>query len=323
MLGGLWRCKLEARQKHLETCRKRSEEAMKDDKRMKNAERGVVAFLESEVSRADAKRKKIEEENKKVEEHDVEMRGDGHRGNGSSSSWINPVVEPSPDATASEAAKRPRDDAELDDEDMQENKRIAIDNVNIFAVNDDIEEEEMIGETKELEWAEDDVNGKELDIELVRKARAEEMQFIKGIPLYEEKDVSESWKVTGAAPISAKWVDTDKGRGEIIDIRSRWVARDFKVKGDRDREDLFAAMPPLEAKKVLFKMAAMRMSRSRWGKKSRKLLFIDVRKAHLNGVCEEDVYVELLLEAGAPGKCGKLLRWLYGMRGAAQAWEKD
>ena len=48
---------------------------------------------------------------------------------------------------------------------------------------------------------------------------------------------------------------------------------------------------------------------------------LDVRKAHLNPACDVDEYVELPPEAGAaPGMCGKLLRWLYGMRGAAQAW---
>ena len=54
-----------------------------------------------------------------------------------------------------------------------------------------------------------------------------------------------------------------------------------------------------------------------------KMLFIDVRKAHLNGICEEEVFVELPEEAQAPGKCGRLRRWLYGMRGAAQGWEKN
>ena len=33
------------------------------------------------------------------------------------------------------------------------------------------------------------------------------------------------------------------------------VARDFKSKSEKDREDLFAAMPPLEAKKCLFRIA--------------------------------------------------------------------
>ena len=60
-------------------------------------------------------------------------------------------------------------------------------------------------------------------------------------------------------------------------MRSRWVARDFKPKGDKDREDLFAAMPPLEAKRMLFRQARVRR------RKKYKLLFIDVRKAHLNG----------------------------------------
>lgn len=54
----------------------------------------------------------------------------------------------------------------------------------------------------------------------------------------------------------------------------------------------------------------------------RKLLFIDVRKAHLNPRCDEDVYIELSEECGVkPGMCGKLKNWLYGFRKAASAWE--
>ena len=54
-----------------------------------------------------------------------------------------------------------------------------------------------------------------------------------------------------------------------------------------------------------------------------KLLFIGARKAHLNGTCDEEVYVALPIEAAAPGKCGRLRKWLYGCRGAAQGWEED
>ena len=54
-----------------------------------------------------------------------------------------------------------------------------------------------------------------------------------------------------------------------------------------------------------------------------KLLFIDVRKAHLNPACEGKEYIVLPHEAEAPpGFYGRLKRWLYGMRGAAQAWEE-
>ena len=60
------------------------------------------------------------------------------------------------------------------------------------------------------------------------------------------------------------------------------------------------------------------------GKHKMKLMLIDVKKAHLNGACDrDDVFVELPAEAGAPGKRGRLRRWLYGMREAASAWEAD
>eukprot|EP00973_Karenia_brevis_P071328 9907452-Karenia_brevis.AAC.1 len=52
----------------------------------------------------------------------------------------------------------------------------------------------------------------------------------------------------------------------------------------------------------------------------RKLMFIDVKKAHLNPKCEEDVYVGLPEECNCPkGCCGKLVQFMYGMRQAAAA----
>ena len=87
---------------------------------------------------------------------------------------------------------------------------------------------------------------------------------------------------------------------------------------DKDRDDLFAATPPLEAKRLLFSRAATRIE----GKSRRKLLFIDAKRAHLYPKCEDDVYIELLAEAGGgPEDCGKLSFWSYGFRPAAHAWE--
>eukprot|EP00973_Karenia_brevis_P002196 295553-Karenia_brevis.AAC.1 len=52
----------------------------------------------------------------------------------------------------------------------------------------------------------------------------------------------------------------------------------------------------------------------------RKLMFINVKKAHLHAECKEDVYLELPEECNCPpGFCGKLKRWMYGMRQAAAA----
>eukprot|EP00973_Karenia_brevis_P002078 281481-Karenia_brevis.AAC.1 len=77
--------------------------------------------------------------------------------------------------------------------------------------------------------------------------------------------------------------------------------------------------PPLEAKRMLMSRALARRSDGR----SRKLMFVDVKKAHLNPVCEEDVCLELPGECHRPlGYCGKLVCWMYGIRGAAAAWEK-
>ena len=102
------------------------------------------------------------------------------------------------------------------------------------------------------------------------------------------------------------------------------VARDFKVKGDGREFDVFASMPPLEAKRLLFRMAMVKGSVGDDELKgSVKLMFLDVKKAHLNGKLKEDevAYVELPPEAG--GGVGRLKRWLYGMRNAASAWERD
>jgi len=97
-------------------------------------------------------------------------------------------------------------------------------------------------------------------------------------------------------------------------VRSRLVARGFKPRREENPEEMFAATPPLEAKKLLFRMAAgVRGWRRRKGAAEIKLMFIDVRKAHLNAVCEDEAWVELPEEFWEWGRHAKLKRWLYGM----------
>ena len=173
-------------------------------------------------------------------------------------------------------------------------------------------------ENEEFAW--DDVNNMELPIKEVRAARAEEMAHMKG-KIFKVVPRSECYDRTGRAPISTKWVDTDKSHGQgQMRVRSRWVARDFMTRGERDREDLFCATPPLE----LLRFLVSRMVTTHEGDQGRrrKMLFIDVRKPHLVPECSEDVYVELPVEAQCgKGECGKLVHWLYGCRRAEQAWE--
>jgi len=126
----------------------------------------------------------------------------------------------------------------------------------------------------------------------------------------------------------------NKGTQEAPDVRCRLVARDFKPKGEKDRSEIFAAMPPLESKKLLFQQAVTQNALNRLrGEDGIKIMLIDVKKAHLNGFVGEDefAYIELPRGAtesarshGAEGQqCGRLRRWLYGMRQAASAWERD
>ena len=59
------------------------------------------------------------------------------------------------------------------------------------------------------------------------------------------RPLEECWQKTGKKPVSVRWVDTNKGSGSEVVVRSRMVARDFKG-GDKHRDDLFAETPPLE-----------------------------------------------------------------------------
>ena len=55
------------------------------------------------------------------------------------------------------------------------------------------------------------------------------MSYMKG-KIFKVVKKSEAWRITGKAPISTKWVDTDKTHGIGVPvIRSEWVSKDFKV----------------------------------------------------------------------------------------------
>jgi hypothetical protein len=116
----------------------------------------------------------------------------------------------------------------------------------------------------------DDVNGGNLPWELVKDARLEEVGFMKERGLWTLRPVSECKEKTGKAPVSVRWVDTNKGGLKEFLIRSRLVARDFKG-GDKDRDDLFAETPPLEAIRIIFSRAATRRRDGRF----RKIMYID------------------------------------------------
>ena len=130
--------------------------------------------------------------------------------------------------------------------------------------------------------------------------------------VYEKLPIEECWKETGKAPIGVKWVDTNKGDKERPEYRCRLVAKE--IKKDK-REDLFAATPPLEAKKMLFSL---------WASMPGMCLdFGDVVRAYFHAKARRKVYVELSKEDYEEGKCGLLRKAKYGTRDAAQNWELE
>ena len=164
----------------------------------------------------------------------------------------------------------------------------------------------------------DDRTGKPLVAEKVRAARAEELRELDR-RLWEEADLQECWDKKGRAPIGVRWVDVDKGFGVY---RSRLVAKDFKPRSKiNDKEGLFAATPPLELVKILL----MKVARGHKAGNAniRKVMFLDISKAHLYAPMVDEEFVEFPPERRKEGKCARLIYTLYGMRTAAGNWEKE
>jgi len=166
----------------------------------------------------------------------------------------------------------------------------------------------------------------ELDPEMVKNGRKKKAEYMAlKLGMFEFGDYEEAKARGGKEPTTTKWVEGKKAGedGEEF-VRCRLVARDFKPKREGPRDDLFAAMPPLEVKKALFALiAGERGRRRRRGMDEMKLMYIDVKKAHLNAKCDEEEWVELPREFWEWGRYAKLKRWLYGMRKAASGWEDD
>lgn len=94
-----------------------------------------------------------------------------------------------------------------------------------------------------------------------------------------------------------------------------------EIKTDK-RDDLFAATPPLEAKKLLFSYAVTEGIGYLKGDKQSgmKLDFIDISRAYFQADAIRQVYVELPSEDWEEGKCGLLKKSMYGTHDAAQNW---
>ena len=143
-------------------------------------------------------------------------------------------------------------------------------------------------EEKESDWYNSDearcfwgdISGKPLPPNLVRSSRQEEIDFMESWTVWHTVLVSQCWETTGKAPLDGRWVDTNKGDDEHPDVRCRWVAKDFAL---TKTDEFFAAMPPIEALRILLSFTASGRQNGRGG---RKVMVMDAKKAHLHAYPE-------------------------------------
>ena len=119
--------------------------------------------------------------------------------------------------------------------------------------------------------------------------------------------------------VSVRWLDISKGDEANPEYRSRLVAQEIKT--DK-RQDLFAATPPLEAKKILCSLAVTEGVGYQEGyeHEGTPIDFIDVSRAFFHSDAIGRVFVKLPGEDHEEGMCGLLNKSSYGTRDAAQNW---
>ena len=90
----------------------------------------------------------------------------------------------------------------------------------------------------------DDAKGGWLDPVLVRKAREEEMQYVKKHAVCEQVPMSQCWKETVKNTIKTGWADTKQGNVRVSEHKISMGRRRNANTGPRP--DLFSATSPLE-----------------------------------------------------------------------------
>ena len=128
-----------------------------------------------------------------------------------------------------------------------------------------------------MQMASDDVSGANLDLALVHEARATEIEYFRGMGVYERVPRSEQHQTKGKI-IGTKWIDTNKGDSTNPKIRSRLVGKEFRTGPD---DALFASTPPLEALRLIVSRAATVVE----GEPMKEIMVNDVSRAYFYAKC--------------------------------------
>ena len=156
----------------------------------------------------------------------------------------------------------------------------------------------------------DDLTGQLLPPELVKAARAKELEYFGAREVWEKRPMGEARRVTGKPPITVRWVDVNKGDNQCPNIRSRLVARQIRQAGE---DAIFAPTPPLEALRSILSLATTdfegRPRHIRDGNSERRtqISAVDISRAYFNAATDEDKPTYVALPQEDPDhrdKCG-------------------
>ncbi|CAL9021871.1 unnamed protein product [Prunus brigantina] len=146
------------------------------------------------------------------------------------------------------------------------------------------------------------------------KAMKDELSMIEKNATWELVD-----RPTEKPVIGVKWVFKTKLNldGSVQKNKARLVAKGYSQKPGVDYNETFAPVARLDTIRTLIALAAQ---------KSWQLYQLDVKSAFLNGILEEEVYVdqpEGFVVKGSESKVYKLHKALYGLKEAPRAWYSE
>ncbi|KAK2411591.1 putative mitochondrial protein [Trifolium repens] len=144
-----------------------------------------------------------------------------------------------------------------------------------------------------------------------RNAMDEEIKAIKKNDTWELASLPKGHKAIGV-----KWVYKPKknSKGEVERYKARLVAKGYSQRAGIDYDEVFAPVARLETVRLIISLAAQ----NKW-----KIHQMDVKSAFLNGVLDEEVYIEQpqgYEVKGEEEKVLKLKKALYGLKQAPRAW---
>ena len=120
-------------------------------------------------------------------------------------------------------------------------------------------------------------------------------------------------KSQGVNVIGTKWIFKNKSdeHGTVIRNKSRLVAQGYTQVEEVDFDETFAPVARLESIQILLAIACHL---------NFKLYQMNVKSAFLNGMLQEEVYVEQPKGFVDPHRPYKLKKALYGLKQAPRAW---